>query len=419
MNLTLAPAAGRRARAPWLWLWALGALAAPAAGEIEICWDDLRIAAGNHPLAGMAAADLAAAEAELAAMSRYPNPVVGFALGQTRTDATGSRGRVWETEAAVPVPVPPVWRGRVAAARAERSAVADEADGARRDALAGLRALVWEIDHGQEALSLLEQARAQLGRLVDVARLRVAHGEARPLEATQLEVELARADLDVRAAESRLAARQRALALWLPGTLPAEFRLASELAHLPELPPAETAAALALARQPALQAARQRALAAGHLLRAERHARWPELTVGAFYEREPEGERYGGRVELALPLWNWNGPAIQRARAQAARAEHRLRHEATLIEVQAGEIHAAAASARERALRYRDELMPRTEQTALALERLYRVGEADLLELLSARREAIQMGLEMWAALLEAQLTAQQLTLLMGGDDHE
>jgi len=91
-------------------------------------------------------------------------------------------------------------------------------------------------------------------------------------------------------------------------------------------------------------------------------------------------------LSTELPLWNWNGPQIARA---AARADaEAARAEATRREVAAAAALARSACERSagEADRQATRIVPRAEESARTLERSFELGEANLIDVLDARR---------------------------------
>jgi len=384
-----------------------------------LTWGEIAEAIDRHPSLGAARSAVAAAKADVSAARAYPNPEVGLGLGTAEALEGEHRRGIWEIEISVPVLSPLAYRAGVKAAEAARQAVAHEAQVRRLDASAQLRALFLSLAHGQEQLRVLTQSLRQMERLAEVARLRVQHGEARPLEVQQFEIELARIELEVDEASGRQMANLQTLNDWLGGRLPADVHIEADLGALPLLPTLEVALATAERRHPELQATALRVESAAYQLRAEQWTRWPEISAGGFYERELDARSYGARVTLALPLWNWNGGGVARARAQQEEARWLRELAGRELAGAVRAVHAEAAAALSRTQRYQQEILPKAAATAAALERMYQIGEADVLAVLAAGREANSIEAQLWDANLQAHLAALRLVTLMGGEDHD
>jgi cobalt-zinc-cadmium efflux system outer membrane protein len=407
---------------------AVAALCIPAVGDCAaspsneaptVTWEEVAEAARNHPelLAAASRVDEAAGAARES--GQYPNPVLGLALGRAEGIEGGEEEDVWDIELKLPVLPLGEYRNGARAAEAEHAIAVREAEVGRLEVLRDLKEAFLRVAYGQESLSVLEASSDQLATLVGVARKRVEMGEARPMELSRLEIEAGRAELALAEVREDVRAGKKVLNLWLRSELPENYRVEADLSDLPRIPPVEEAVEAALARHPEVGSANLRVQAAEARLAAQRWARFPEMEIGGFYEKEPDARSFGGTLELHIPIWNWNSGGIARARAAEKTARHRL--DARLAEVEAAtrESHAAAVSAYARVLGFRDEILPRAVEVAGAMETMYRVGEADVMNVLDARRKLIEIESELLEAYLRSQLAYLRLAAWMGeiGDD--
>ncbi len=396
-----------------------GEASAAGAETVLLRWEDVERVVDDHPALLAAAGRLDQASAEEAASRKYPNPALGANTGRAEALEGLEEGRIWELELNLPLILPGAYRGTVAAAEAEREAVALEAAALRLEVLRRLKSLFWRLVCDQQRFEAYERTRDQVNRLVEIAGIRVEMGEARTMELRRLEIELARLDVDRREAAEMTRMRRRLLDLWLGSTLPADFSVAADLARLPELPPLEQAVTQAYRQHPDLQASLQRIRAAASHLRVERNARVPEVRIGGFFGRELDSRNYGAALEFSVPLWNWNSAGIARARAAESTARHL--HDLRGLELEAAlqESHASATVAFERARSLRDRILPGSLEVTEALERMYRIGEADLIDVLDARRGQIEVEFEVLEAYLDSQLAYLELATLMGECSNE
>lgn len=388
---------------------------ASAADETPaVTWDEVKEAARRHPALLAAASEVEEAAGAVRASKQYPNPVLGFAMGQAQAIEGGEEGGIWDLELKLPILPLGVYRGGARAAEAEYDVASYEAEARRREVLRELREEFLRVAHDQERLSALEASAAQLAALVDVARQRVEMGEARPVELTRLEIEAARVDLALEEAREDVRSRKNVLNLWLGSALPRDYRVEADLLDLPDLPPISSAVEAALSGHPGVKSAKQRLRATTARLGAERGARFPTVEVGGFYEEELDARNFGGTLELSVPLWNWNSGGIARAEAAEATARHHRDMRLMEIEASTRESHAAAVSAYARTHGFRDVILPKAVDVADAVERTYQIGEVDVMNVLDARRRLIEIESELLEAYLRSQLAYLQLATLMG-----
>lgn len=305
-------------------------------------------------------------------------------------------------------------RARMNVAQAEVDVAEAESAALRRDVLVQLRMLYWDLAYQQARVDSLEALEAQTRTLVRTVEQRVEKGEARPVEATRVQIELERVTGELEAARLAVPARQAELALWLripPGkTLFAQ----ADLDALPAAMALDVALARARAIHPAraVASARTRALQAD--VRAEKSVRVPAFSVTGFTAYELDRRGYGVGLAVDVPLWNWNSGRIAQAEARVAAA--RKEAEATSLEVDASVIEAEAAcrSSLSTTIRFRDNMVPRSEAAATTIEKTYQLGEASLLEVIDARRTLLDSRSLYLRALAQAQIDCSRLGALVG-----
>jgi cobalt-zinc-cadmium efflux system outer membrane protein len=249
-----------------------------------------------------------------------------------------------------------------------------------------------------------------------VAR-RVELGEARPAEATRVEIELEKVAGELEASRITLATRRDQLELWISGVRGRVVVVEAELGNVPRVPDLDAALATVRSRHPGLGAARARVRAFSAEAGAERMARIPGIELRGFAARELERRTYGGGIALDLPLWDWNSGRVARAAAQLEAGRQQLEWETRQAESAVIEAHAECLTATRTAERYRDRILPRAESVATIMEKTYRLGEAGLLELIDARRVLVETRLRHLATLVQAQLDCSRLIALTGQED--
>lgn len=395
-------------------------LIAAAAGQPSVLrWEDVANALERHPALQVAASEVEAGSAAVAEARQFPNPSASAQLGRSEGTDEPVDDRVWGVEVSFPIPRPGERGGEIAEAEAAREAAASEAAALRLEVERDVAETFWHLVHDQARLAWLEESLGQLTELVDVARVRVEMGEARPLELDRIEIERARTVAERAEVIEEESAHRGLLRVWLGSDLPEAFRAEGELENLPPLPPLEEAVARAGDRHPLLAAEEGHARAALARLRAQRAARLPGIALGAFWERELDARTWGGAIELSLPLGNRNGGGIARARAGARTAALRQELRAAEIEAAVREAHARASAAYAKARSFREVILPKARSTTSALERMYQVGEIDVMDVLDARRSRIEIETELLQAFLDSRVAALRLFALTGAMDHD
>jgi cobalt-zinc-cadmium efflux system outer membrane protein len=193
--------------------------------------------------------------------------------------------------------------------------------------------------------------------------------------------------------------------------------------RLPELPPEEETMDLAGLEQRAiansldLGVLRQRIMIAGERLGLARpEALIPVAEVGVVGEREPESDwAVGPRVSLPIPIFNMGQAASATARAQ-------LRQTQDLYTAQAVEVRSAVrasatrlTAARERAVYYQAVVLPLQQRSLGLLHLQYNAMQIGVFDLLQARRELVETGVDYVHVLQNYWLIRTQLTQILNG----
>ncbi len=273
---------------------------------------------------------------------------------------------------------------------------------AERRLIAGARVLavrLLALDQ-QRALRLRQKELAQ--KLAGFAQSRAEQGEVSPLDAAQAQVDARRFDLEVKKLEAERAGLLGALKpmlgiaprepLTLGGSLPALV--------LPGVTPWQQRADYQLAQTQAQAAQTDAALAKSRRLQdvSLGIVGGPERQYVQDQGRQSTGF-IGFRVSIPLPLWNRNQGEIVEKNATAERQRLEAAALAAQITGEADtarrEMQATAALVRET----RDQMLPLVLEQNERLEKAYEAGQTDLITLLRARDQQLQIE----AAALDAE----------------
>lgn len=393
---------------------ALAADQSPPSAETTTTADALvrRALASNRELAA-ARLDVTRARARLRQSALLPNPVLE--VEQTGGALGISKGEV-ERRAEISIPIEYGGkRGRrIDVAVAElRSAEAVFADRERRLA-AEVRRLYAEAIAATRELSFTNELTQIDTEIGDVLQIRVREGDAPPLEASLLRVEIDR----LRSRRAMLEGRRRAAELQLLTAvgLPADERivLADSYGDGVVVPTAEDAVRLALERRPDLRAANLNIAAAEAGLRLANAQALPEITVFGGYAKGRGGfddtpvgpltdqdQLINAGVGISLPIFNRN----QGAKAEAAAAIEQAKRLRELTELQIrGEVESAVARYRatEAAIEvFRQGVIERSAANVRTMRAAYEAGAFTISEFLAERRRFVDAQRELIDALTE------------------
>lgn len=369
-----------------LLLLLLTALPSYAAAPLLDVEQALRLAAQGHPARQLAALadELATSGARAARWPAAPR------LELEQEGLPGDPGGVIERRVGVTqeLPAPPVWwlEGRLARARGRETRLEGEALAAELERSVREAHLEAWVGQERERLSsanaeLAASWAAQLERLVE-AGLRPAI-EARQARAEALSAELAR---EAARGEARIAARRLAGALGLDGLdaplapPPLEARYAKDESTLAERR-AEAALASAVLER-----------------RAVAWSRWPAFELGAARILPAEdGVEAGWGLSLGLSLPLLDGAAAgERRRTRLFERRSRAERDWSALEssLELEELRERLDAEGRRLSWMEAERLPLLVDLAQAMARAYETGAARAVDVLDARRQAIEAELE-------------------------
>jgi cobalt-zinc-cadmium efflux system outer membrane protein len=158
----------------------------------------------------------------------------------------------------------------------------------------------------------------------------------------------------------------------------------------------------ALARRPDLQAARVRIEQAGKVLTLANRLAIPDVTVSAFYQRDPGNfftDSGGVGISVPLPLFYRQQGEISKARVGLSSAELALKQTEQGVQGEVMKALAAWQSADAIAQRFETTVVRRIETLRKAQEIAYQKGAVGLLDLIDAERNYKAMMLDYYTAL--------------------
>jgi cobalt-zinc-cadmium efflux system outer membrane protein len=354
----------------------------------------------KHPKLQQASLAVDAARGRALQAGLYPNPLLqisGDELGD-RTGPSGIWTAPWITQEIVTAKKLPLAK---AAACKEVDQAALELAVQRFALLTTVRQAYFDVLALQKRISILET----LVRLSD-----------RTLDGTNAEAVVSKLDLAMLDFEKE---RFRAELEGTRKELPGAFRRLAAAIGEPNLPVAPLAGSLddalpeydldrartfVLAVSPELESAKIGIDRARLILaRAQAEAK-PNVTVGANFVQQGQNRSSDWGVSLAVPLptWNRNQGNIQAAQAQLGDSIQEVnRVEADLVE-RVAKAFREYDSARQRALHYRDTVIPQARQIVSMSEQAFHAGQIEYNRLFESRRLAEISSLEYVKALSEA-----------------
>jgi cobalt-zinc-cadmium efflux system outer membrane protein len=274
--------------------------------------------------------------------------------------------------------------------------------------------LFWRLAYEQARVVSLAALDAQTVQLAQTVKRRVEKGEARPIEATRVEIELDKVTTELESARTALSARQAALALWLGSSAGKTIVAVADLDALPVVLDLDAARAKTRAAHPAIAVARARMHALTAELDTEKLARVPAYSLAGFAANELDRRAYGVGLAVTLPVWNWNSGGIAQAEAKLAAGRKQVEATSLDLETTVIETQTACQSSVQTAARLGRNMVPRSETVASVMERTYQLGEVSLLEVIDSRRTLLDSKRLYLSALAQAQIDCTRLAVLVG-----
>ena len=277
-----------------------------------------------------------------------------------------------------------------------------------------VRLAYFELVAAARRVQVTTELRGFAERTRNAARDRFESGAAPRLEALQAELALAQADNEQEAARGRLEAARVELNT-LIGRSPDAAADPTDPFETGTLPVDLSAVVSASPDIAAIDREIDEAVARERLARAMRTPD-PTISGGILLDSQPEF-MYGWKAGLAvtIPVFTRHDAGV---RVEAARlVQLRAQREARLAEL-TGQATAAAArarAARQRYLRYRDEIVPQLSTIESMAEDSYRSGQTGLAAFLQALQAAREVRLLATDAGLEYQSALADLERALGG----
>lgn len=359
--------------------------------------------------------ELGVAQADLVQAGLFRNPIldaaVQFPLSGIRPDI--QLGVVMSFLDAFYVPL----RKRVAAAQFEEAKL--RVTGAVLDFAVQVRAAFYEYQANEQMLELRRSIVQALTASFDVSRRLHDAGNITDLDLARDRALMEASKLALRSAES--AARQSReqlnslMGVWGEET---GWEIDGRLPDIPqEALPGPAIERTALTRSLDLSQARQRIIIAGQQLGYDKAtALIPSMDFGASAERDPEeGWRIGPVLSIPIPIFDQGQARVGRAVAELRRAQQEYYALAVRVRATARALQERMRGAQDRALYYRDIVMPLRERIVNEAQLQYNAMQIGVFQLLREREQQIEAGVAYVEAVREYWLARADLEQMSNG----
>jgi len=380
----------------------------------------------------LAAAQVAAAEADAQAAAAVANPQLsgsaGRSFGYDAAACPGCSATAWSIGITDPSALSDLLTGkrglRIDVARAAVQAAQRSRDEALRFLSLQLRQAMLDGALQQAQLDLAHEVADVAERTWSLDQQRLHAGAISEAELARAEVAALQAQQAVDLADqgSRVARLQIALLLGSPEP-ESDFTVDPDLLDRPlpaEAAPADALAREALDRRPDLLAALAQEARAEAALALARRQRIPEVALSAQYQQEGSGQSalqpptLTVGVQLPVPVFYRQAGEVAKAEAdlRAQRTSHLKLRAQVLVEVQSA--RAAMEANRRLVQRMRSRMLARARRVRDLVQVQYEKGAASLLELLDAQRTWAQTRSDYFKDLRDLWLSVFQLDAAIG-----
>jgi cobalt-zinc-cadmium efflux system outer membrane protein len=142
--------------------------------------------------------------------------------------------------------------------------------------------------------------------------------------------------------------------------------------------------------------------------------RIPAFSLTGYASEELDRRAYGVGLAVDLPLWNWNSGRIAEAEARLAAGRNAAEAADRDVETSVVDAQAACQSSVATAARFKNNVVPRSVIAAATMERAYELGEANLLDVIDARRTLLDARSLYLSAVAQAHIDRSRLGVLIG-----
>jgi outer membrane protein, heavy metal efflux system len=307
-------------------------------------------------------------------------------------------------------------RKRVAAALFEAAKL--QVTGAVLDFAATVQGAFYRHQASEQRLELLQTIAQALAASFEVAQRLHTAGNITDLDLARERAVFEEAKVQLRAAES--AGRQSRehlnilMGLWGQQTT---WQIDRRLPDLPAqaLPFADLERP-ALQQSLALASARQRIIVAGEQVGVTRAtALIPEASLGAEAERDDGIWNVGPTVQFPIPLFDQGQAHVGRAVTELRRAQQEYYALGVQIRATVRAVYERLQGAQDRALYYRDILLPLRERIVNEAQLQYNAMQLGVIDLLRTREQQIQAAVAYIDTLLDYWLARTDVGLLLSG----
>jgi outer membrane protein, heavy metal efflux system len=354
----------------------------------------LEMAERLHPQLAEARALVEAAAGRAQQTGAFPNPEFIVGAQQLPLESGASNQREVVAGVAQPIPLGDRLGKAREAEMLEREVRVRGLEVARRDLRKRVHSAFATALYQEKAFQTQSQIAQSVEKVAATTKARVDAGDAVPEELARMEMEFARAKVEVQRSQSLREQAMLGLAAAIGDSRQNVKSLVGSLDTTFEIPTLESLAAN-LSAQPEFALADASVRASNARIDLAKAERIPDIKVEALYHRleSTKENTFDIGVSIPLPLFNRNQGRVREARAEAAAAEARAHMTENELNLRLRESYSQLTTALAISRAFQTEILPRAEIVLKSAESRYAAGDTSLADVLPVRRDwaAIQL----------------------------
>ena len=263
------------------------------------------------------------------------------------------------------------------------------------------------------ALTILKNLDS-LREICELIRKKAEVGEVKELEVIKLNVEILKAENELKKILSEKEILKSNLNKYLGNSLPPDFKIKGELRYFPLKIEEKILFKKALSIHPLIKKKEIEVERAENILNYTKWQRIPDPTIKGFISREMEGENRGIAFSFEIPLWNFKTKEIAEAKNLALKVREELKALKLEFSVEIKSKLNKLKLAEKTIELFTKGLLKQAEESMKISEVSYREGEISLIEYLDSRRTYYSIVKDFYEALYDWNLAKASLEKSIG-----
>ena len=368
-----------------------------------------------HPKLAEAKALVEAAAGRAQQAGAFPNPEAIVGAQQLPFNRNTSNQREYVAGVAQPIPL----GGRLGRAREaeqlDREVRVRGLELVRRDLRKRVHSAFATALYQERAFQTQNHIAKSVEQVVATTKARIDAGDAVPEDLARIEMELARAKVEIQRSQSMHEQAMLTLAAAIGDASLNVKSLSGSLDSTFEIPTLEALAA-SLSTQPEIQLADADLRARSARIDLAKAERIPDVKIEALYHRleATKENTFDIGLSLPLPLFNRNQGRLREARAEAEAAGARSRLTGNEMNIRLRESYAQLTTALAASRALQTEILPRADTVLKSAEARYAAGDTSLSDVLPVRRDWAAVQLSHLESLRDVMLAWVQLRSIAG-----